>query len=99
VALTLRTEIDAEPRHCADLCVPAPAVGARVEPAGAEFVGSTKLNSPKPKKARRWLWWILALLLAFVVGVLLGRMMARKCPHCPAAAVLGNGGGGGARER
>jgi hypothetical protein len=39
------------------------------------------------------------LLLAFALGVLMGRMMARKCPHYPAAAVLGNGGGGGARER
>jgi hypothetical protein len=66
-------------------------------PADAAFPGSTKLNSPKAKKARRWLWWILALLLAIAVGVLLGRMMARKCPHCPAAAVLGNGGGGDAR--
>jgi hypothetical protein len=74
---------------------PAPAVGAGVEPADAALAGASKLNSSKPKKTRRWLWWILALILVFALGMLLGRMMAPKCPHCPAAPLLGNGGGGG----
>jgi hypothetical protein len=41
----------------------------------------------------------IGLLLTFVLGYLLGRMMAPKCPQCPIAATGSDGGascGGGA---
>lgn len=48
------------------------------------------------KKDRRWLWWVLALILVFILGFLLGKMLAPKCPQCPAVGA-GSGGGGGGR--
>ena len=67
-----------------------PAVVAGVEPAGAAISSSSK-----PKKSRRWPWWVLALILAFALGIFLGHRMAPKCPHCPAPPAAGDGGGGG----
>ncbi|HEV7359365.1 MAG TPA: zinc-ribbon domain-containing protein, partial [Steroidobacteraceae bacterium] len=40
----------------------------------------------KAKKDRRWLWWVLGLILMFVLGFLLGKMLAPKPPPCPAVA-------------
>jgi len=56
--------------------------------------GAAAPASAKPKKDRRKWLWILALLLVFVLGILLGRLLAPKCPHCPAPATTGTGGGG-----
>ncbi len=52
------------------------------------------------RKNRKWPW-ILALILLFVLGFLLGRLMAPKCPLCPAPVTTGAGGdpgGGGGGE-
>jgi hypothetical protein len=68
----------------------APAAVAGVEPAGAAVPGSSK-----PKKSRRWLWWVLALILVFALGFFLGHRTAPKCPPCPAPSAAGAGGGGG----
>jgi hypothetical protein len=48
------------------------------------------------RKNRKWAW-ILALIVFFALGFLLGRLMVPKCPHCPApaAGTGANGGGGG----
>ena len=46
-------------------------------------------------KSRKWLWWILALILMFLLGYWLGHRAAPKCPICPATPALGGGGGGG----
>src|SRR5471030_1787939 len=67
-----------------------PAVVAGVEPVGAAVPGSSK-----PKKSRRWLWWVLALILVFALGFFLGHRTAPKCPRCPAPTGAGAGGGGG----
>src|SRR5450432_1976347 len=67
-----------------------PAVVAGVEPAGAAVPSSSK-----PKKSRRWLWWVLALILVFALGFFLGHRTAPKCPRCPAPSTAGAGGGGG----
>jgi hypothetical protein len=68
----------------------ASAVVAGGEPSDAAVSGSSK-----PKKRRRWLWWVLAVILAFALGLLLGNRTAPKCPHCPAPSTAGTGGGGG----
>jgi hypothetical protein len=47
------------------------------------------------RKRRKWPW-ILALILLFVLGFLLGRLLAPKCPICPAPPAPGHGGAGGA---
>jgi hypothetical protein len=52
-------------------------------------------DSVKPSKSHRWLWWLVALILVFVLGFLLGRMMLPKCPRCPAPPAAGAGGSGG----
>lgn len=46
------------------------------------------------RKNRKWPW-MLALILFFGLGFWLGRLMAHKCPICPAPPTLGTGGGGG----
>ena len=56
---------------------------------GADTHFCTKCGTENPapakdKKDRRWLWWVLALILMFVLGFLLGKMLAPKCPACPA---------------
>ena len=59
--------------------------------------GTPVAPSTEPaRKNRKWPW-ILALILLFVLGFLLGRLMAPKCPLCPAPATTGTGGdpGGG----
>jgi hypothetical protein len=48
-----------------------------------------------PKDKRRTGLWLLALLLVFVLGFLLGHMLAPKCPKCPAPSTPGAGGAGG----
>jgi hypothetical protein len=46
------------------------------------------------RKDRKWPW-IMALILLFALGFWLGRLMAPKCPLCPAPPTVGAGGGGG----
>jgi hypothetical protein len=45
------------------------------------------------KKDRRWLWWVLALLLAFGLGFWLALLLAPKCPICESPAGDGSGSG------
>lgn len=79
----MENEIDANPDAT-------PTVVAGVEPADAEIPGSSK-----PKKSRRWVWWVLALIGVFALGFFLGHRAAPKCPRCPAPSTAGAGGGGG----
>jgi hypothetical protein len=58
--------------------------------------GKPARSAESPANSRRWPW-ILALILLFVLGFLLGRLMAPKWPHCPAPPSAGNGSGGGGR--
>ncbi len=67
-----------------------PATGPALAPPGA-----TSPVESKPRKRRRWIWWLLALLLAFALGFWLGRRMAPKCAPCPPPPVVGQGGSGG----
>ena len=67
---------------------------------GADTRFCTKCGAENPvpaaaKKDRRWWRWVLALILVFILGFLLGKLMAPKCPHCPAVPAGGGGGGGG----
>jgi hypothetical protein len=65
--------------------------------------GAPAQPSTEPaRKSRKWPW-IVALILLFALGFWLGRLMAPKCPPCPApptagagarAGVAGGGGGG-----
>lgn len=56
---------------------------------------SANPDSVKPSKSRRWRWWLLALILVFILGFMLGRMLLPKCPRCPTPPTAGSGGGGG----
>jgi hypothetical protein len=47
----------------------------------------------KPKKDRRWRWWLLALILFFALGFWLALLLAPKCPTC--AVPSGDGSGTG----
>jgi hypothetical protein len=81
-------KLDAESGHC-----------TQCDAAVASSVPIAVKDSlvPAAKKDRRWLWWLLALILFFALGFWLGRLLASKCPSCASPAADGAGSGRTAR--
>jgi hypothetical protein len=82
-------ELNAESRHCTQC-------GSTVAPT-TEPIATRGTPVLAAKKDRRWLWWLLALILAFGLGFWLALKMAPKCPSCESPAGDGAGSGRNAR--
>lgn len=81
--------LDAESRHCTQC-------GSAVAPTSAPL-GAENPPVPAAKKDRRWLWWVLAIIVFFALGFWLARLLAPKCPSCESPATNGAFSGRSAR--